>query len=300
MSDFNFMTDMADERVDTYKKINNSEEIDGVKVENKVDGKISTTIVEILNENGANIIGKDIGKYITISLDDIIYIDDETKTKLIENISTVILELISDKKSIFVVGLGNRSVTPDSIGPKVVDKVNLTRHIIKYMPELAEDYSREISSITPGVLGTTGIETSDIIIGIIDKTKPDLVIVIDSLASLSMDRLGKTVQLSNTGITPGAGVNNKRQGLNESTLGVPVIAIGVPTVVDIATITNEVIDKLIEEDKSVNMGAKTKEERYSSLAKALDTENYIVTPKEIDDVVTKISDIISASLNSSL
>lgn len=297
MSGFNFMTDMADERVNAYKKINNSEEIDGVKVENKVDGKISTSIVEILNENGAKVIGKDIGKYFTISLGDIIYIDNETKDKLVKSISTVLSELISDKKSIFIVGLGNRRVTPDRIGPNVVDKVNITRHIIKYMPELAEDYSREISAVTPGVLGTTGIETSDIIIGIINKTKPDLVIVIDSLASLSVDRLGKTVQISNTGITPGAGVNNKRQGLNESTLGVPVIAIGVPTVVDMATITNEAIDKLIEEDKNINMGNKTTEERYSILAKALDTENYIVTPKEIDDVVVKISDIISDSLN---
>lgn len=300
MSDFNFMTDMADERVDIYKKINNSQDIDGVKTETKKDGSVTTNIVEILNENGEHAIGKTIGKYITISLQDVMYIDDETKTKVKKSVSDVVNSFIEDKKCILVIGLGNRSVTPDCIGPKVVQNVNLTRHIIKYMPEYAEKDGREISAIIPGVLGTTGIETSDIIMGIIDKVKPDLIIAIDSLASLSVDRLGKTVQITNTGITPGAGVNNKRAGLTIETLGVPVIAIGVPTVVDIATITNEAINKLMEDNSNINIGNMKKEEIYGALAKALDTENYIVTPKEIDDIVTKMADIISTSLNFSL
>ncbi len=300
MSDFNFMTDMADERVNTYKKKNNSEDIDGISSQTKVDGNILTTIVDVLNEKGKNSIGKDIGKYITIEIKDVIYIDNETKNRLVEIISTEISNLIENKKNIFVIGLGNRSVTPDCIGPKVVDSVNITRHIIKYMPQYTNKDTREISAIVPGVLGTTGIETSDIVMSIIDKIKPDIVIAIDSLASLSVERLGKTVQISNTGITPGAGVNNKRAGLTENTLGVPVIAIGVPTVVDIATITNEAIDKLIEEDSNIDMGQKTKDERYRKLADVLNTENYIVTPKEIDDVVTKMAGIISKSLNASL
>lgn len=300
MSDFNFMTDMADERVNTYKKKNNSEDIDGISSQTKVDGNILTTIVDVLNEKGKNSIGKDIGKYITIEIKDVIYIDNETKNRLVEIISTEISNLIENKKNIFVIGLGNRSVTPDCIGPKVVDSVNITRHIIKYMPQYTNKDTREISAIVPGVLGTTGIETSDIVMSIIDKIKPDIVIAIDSLASLSVERLGKTVQISNTGITPGAGVNNKRAGLTENTLGVPVIAIGVPTVVDIATITNEAIDKLIEEDSNIDMGQKTKDERYKKLADVLNTENYIVTPKEIDDVVTKMAGIISTSLNASL
>lgn len=300
MSDFNFMTDMADERVNTYKKKNNSEDIDGISSQTKVDGNILTTIVDVLNEKGKNSIGKDIGKYITIEIKDVIYIDNETKNRLVEIISTEISNLIENKKNIFVIGLGNRSVTPDCIGPKVVDSVNITRHIIKYMPQYTNKDTREISAIVPGVLGTTGIETSDIVMSIIDKIKPDIVIAIDSLASLSVERLGKTVQISNTGITPGAGVNNKRAGLTENTLGVPVIAIGVPTVVDIATITNEAIDKLIEEDSNIDMGQKTKDERYKKLADVLNTENYIVTPKEIDDVVTKMAGIISKSLNASL
>lgn len=300
MSDFNFMTDMADERVNTYKKINNSENIDGVKSETNIDGNISTTVVDILDENGANNIGKDIGRYVTIELKDVIYIDDETKDRVIKKLSAVISELITGKKSVFVIGLGNRSVTPDCIGPKVVDNVNLTRHIIKFMPEYVDKNTREISGITPGVLGTTGIETSDIVMGVIEKVKPEVVIAIDSLASLSVERLGKTVQISNTGITPGAGVNNKRAGLTQSTLGIPVIAIGVPTVVDMATITNEAIDKLKEEDKDISIGEKTRDERYTTLAKVLNTENYIVTPKEIDDVVTKMANIISTSLNVAL
>lgn len=313
----NFRTDMADERVDTYKRVNNLTEIDGVKVETKTNDPVTTTIVDVLNENGANALSKEIGKYITMEIKDIKYLDEETKNKVVTELSNEIKLLIGEDKtkSILVVGLGNVYVTPDSLGPKVIQSVDITRHLINFAKELVEPGTRCVSGISPGVLGTTGIETSEIITSVSSTVKPDIVIAIDSLASQSIHRLGTTIQLSNTGITPGAGVRNQREGINKNTLNVPVIAIGVPTVVDMATITNEAIDKMIDNTKQKienGEGSINKEDaykiinmfddnnRYSMIANVLDTENYIVTPKEIDEVIQIVSDIISSGINMSV
>lgn len=210
-----------------------------------------------------------------------------------------------------IVGLGNINITPDALGPKVVSYVNVTRHLLKYAKDLITEPVNEISAISPGVLGTTGIETEEIIHAITQNVNPDIIIAIDSLASMSVSRVGKTIQLSNTGITPGQGVGNTREGLNEKTLGRKVIAIGVPTVTDMATITNDAIDKVItsigDEIKNYTdnvrpLSNKTmellySENRYSKIASILHTENYIVTPKEIDAVILKISEIIASSIN---
>lgn len=312
----NFRTDMADERVDEYKKVNNLSNIDGVKVETKEDDYITITTVDVLNENGANALSKEIGKYITIEVKDIKYLDEIQKDKVSLELSNQIKKFIGEdkKKSILVVGLGNESVTPDSLGPDVIKNVDITRHLINFASELVEPDTRSVSGISPGVLGTTGIETSEIITSVSSTVKPDIVIAIDSLASKSINRLGQTIQLSNTGITPGAGVRNQRQGINSKTLNVPlVIAIGVPTVVDMATITNEAIDKIIENTKSnvdsltqSNTGSKDNitsifedKNRYNEIAKVLDTENYIVTPKEIDEIILIVSSIISSAINRS-
>ena len=253
MSDkyINFKTDMADERVDTYKRVNNLTEIDGVKVESKNDEIVTTTTVDVLNENGATALSKEIGKYITMEIKDIKYLEEKDKNKIINTLSNEIKNLIGEDKtkSILVVGLGNIYVTPDSLGPKVVQSVDITRHLINFAKDLVEPDTRSVSALSPGVLGTTGIETSEIITSVCNEVKPDIVIAIDSLASSSINRLGTTIQLSNTGITPGAGVRNKREGINQNTLNVPVIAIGVPTVVDMATITSEAIDKMVEVTK---------------------------------------------------
>lgn len=319
----NFRTDMADERVDTYKKVHNLSEIDGIKVESKKIDKINTTIVDVLNDNGKKAVGKDIGKYITIEVQSIEYIEEIDKEKIISEISNNIQTLLKsvvekaqENTSILIVGLGNEYVTPDALGPKVVSYVDVTRHLMKYAKEYMDPKTKEISAISPGVLGTTGIETLEIIASIVSKIKPDLIIVIDSLASMSVSRVGKTIQLSNTGITPGAGVGNKRKTLDEQSLGVPVIAIGVPTTVDMATITNEAIDKLTKKLKTeantyMNHGIDInkvneifelfeKDNRYSMIANVLDTENYIVTPKEIDDLINDISEIIASSINIAL
>ncbi len=318
----NFRTDMADERVDTYKRVHNLSEIDGIKVDSKINGKINTTIVDVLNENGKQAVGKEIGKYVTIEIQDVEYLEESEKETLINELGNN-LEILVDSvlnnqenKSILIVGLGNETVTPDALGPKVVSYVDITRHLLKYAKEYVEPGTKEISGISPGVLGTTGIETSEIITSIINKISPNLVIAIDSLASMSVSRVGKTIQLSNTGITPGAGVNNKREALDKNSLGIPVIAVGVPTVVDMATITNEAIDKLTDNIKSeattyMNHGIdsdKVKEiielfendNRYTMIANVLNTENYIVTPKEIDSIIAKISEIIASGINTAL
>lgn len=319
MSDkyINFKTDMADERVDTYKRVNNLTEIDGVKVESKNDEIVTTTTVDVLNENGATALSKEIGKYITMEIKDIKYLEEKDKNKIINTLSNEIKNLIGEDKtkSILVVGLGNIYVTPDSLGPKVVQSVDITRHLINFAKDLVEPDTRSVSALSPGVLGTTGIETSEIITSVCNEVKPDIVIAIDSLASSSINRLGTTIQLSNTGITPGAGVRNKREGINQNTLNVPVIAIGVPTVVDMATITSEAIDKMVEvtKQKIENGDNSVKKEqiekvinifnddnKYNMIANVLDTDNFIVTPKEIDDVIQIVSDLISDGINMSI
>ena len=312
-----FRTDMADERVDTYKRVNNLTKVDGIKVESNTKDGVITTVVDVLNENGEKAVSKKIGRYITMEVQDINYLDENGKENVQNIIATQLKALIGDdkNKSIFVVGLGNIAVTPDALGPKVVKQIDITRHLLNYAKELVSENTRAVSAISPGVLGTTGIETSEIVISIVEKIKPDMLIVIDSLASGSIHRIGNTIQISNTGITPGEGVRNKREGINEETLGIPVIAMGVPTVVDMATITNEAIDKMIENAKNelnnysndknksniLNaFSALEQDTRYDMIANLLNTQNYIVTPKEIDDVITSVSDLIASGINMAL
>lgn len=312
-----FRTDMADERVDEYKKTNNLSDIDGIKVETQNLNSVKVTTVDVLNENGKNAVGKDIGKYITIQIKDVEYLNEKAKEEIIDELAKQINILVGNNlDSIMIVGLGNEYVTPDSLGPKVISFINVTRHVIKYAKELVEDETREISAISPGVMGMTGIETEEIVESIIGYVKPKMLIVIDSLASLSVSRLGKTIQLGNTGITPGAGIGNKRQGLNFENLKIPVIAIGVPTVVDQATITNEAIDIVIKNVENealnyMNHGIdvnKIKDvfklfdntNRYNMIANILQTQNFIVTPKEIDTIIAKISEIIASGINKAI
>lgn len=311
----NFRTDMADERVDTYKRVHNLSEVDGIKVESNTSNGVITTVVDVLNENGEKAVQKEIGKYITIEIKDFTTLDDEEVDEISNVLSEQIKTLIDSNidKSILVVGLGNEAVTPDALGPKVIKNVSVTRHILNFAKDLAQPNTREVSAIAPGVLGTTGIETSEIISSIVKSSNPDMLIVIDSLASSSIHRVGNTIQLSNTGITPGAGVRNKREGINQKSMGIPVIAIGVPCVVDMATITNEAIDKMLDSAKeeltefSNKIIEKKKvdsifeflerDTRYDMIANILNTDNYIVTPKEVDDLINDMSSIIADGIN---
>ena len=214
---------------------------------------------------------------------------------------------ISKKDGILIVGLGNKEVTPDALGPKVIQEIDITRHILTYEPQILKDDTRPVSAVSPGVLGTTGIETLEIIKGIVDNVKPKMLIVIDSLASKSIERISSTIQISDTGIVPGAGVGNKRKELSKNTLGIPVIAIGVPMVVDLATITDDClnlfISKLQTEAKSNDYLNKLKEQdNYEEIKEALipNDFNMIVTPKEIDDLIENMGSVVARGINFSI
>ena len=206
-----------------------------------------------------------------------------------------------------VVGLGNIYVTPDALGPKVINDIEVTRHMIKYLPQYVKEGARNVSAISPGVLGTTGIETVEILKGIVENIHPKLIIVIDALASRSIERISSTVQISDTGIVPGAGVGNTRKEISQRTLGVPVVAIGIPTVVETAVLVNDSLDlfisKLQDEAKSNDYLNKLKNnDNYEEIKEALNPSDYnmIVTPKEIDELINNMANVVAKGINLSL
>ena len=306
---YNFRTDLADERTDIYKKNNHIEEnIDGIETNIREEGKIKITEVKITNENGENAIGKPIGNYITIDINKLkVATDEEIENYgniLAEELKKLVDKHVEKKDEILVVGLGNIYVTPDSLGPKVINEIDVTRHILKYMPGVLEEGTRSVSAVSPGVLGTTGIETLEIITGIVKNINPKLIIVIDALASRSMDRISSSIQLADTGIVPGAGVGNTRKELSKRTLKIPVIALGIPTVVESAVLVNDCLNlfigKLQEEAKSNDYLNQLKEkDNYEEIKQALIPNDYnmIVTPKEIDELIENMKDVVARGIN---
>lgn len=306
---YNFRTDLASERRDIYKKANKLEEIDGIEAnQEEISENIIVERVKITNESGEKAIGKPKGNYITIDIKNLKLARDEEISKAQDTVSTelrnIIGEHVDKKGEILVVGLGNEYVTPDSLGPKVINEVDVTRHLIKYLPKYVDESTRMVSAIAPGVLGTTGIETVEILKGIVDNIKPKMLIVIDALASRSIERISSTVQISDTGIVPGAGVGNVRNEISINTLGIPVIAIGIPTVVETAVLVNDSLDLFIEklqtEAKSNDYLNKLREQdNYEEIKEALIPKdfNLIVTPKEIDDLIENMKDVVAGGIN---
>ena len=266
-----FRTDLALERRDIYNKANNLEsDLPGIECEEeKPNDKISITRVNIKDEEGEKALGKAIGEYITLDIKDMKYMEDDELKEISNSISDelkkVLEKHIDVSDSVLIVGLGNEYVTPDSLGPKVANNLEVTRHIIKYCPQFVKEGTREISAVSPGVLGVTGIESLEIIKGIVENVNPKLVIAIDSLCSKDMNRISNSIQIADTGIVPGGGVGNKREEISEKTLGVPVVAIGVPTVTMFP-----------------------------------DDMEFIVTPKEIDKLIKNMSEVIAEAVNMSL
>jgi len=306
----NFNTDLADERQDIYKKANKIEDKkEGIETENEDIGKdIKVSRVKIVNEAGANAIQKPIGNYITIDIKNLKIAEKDEIQKASEAVTTELKALIekhvNKEGDILVVGLGNAYVTPDSLGPKVVKDIDITRHLLKYAPEYIEPNTRPVTAIAPGVLGTTGIETVEIIKGIVDNINPKLIIVIDSLASKSIERISSTVQIADTGIVPGAGVGNARNEISKNTLNIPVIAIGVPMVVEAATIASDSIDLFIEKlqqeaQSNEHLNQLREVNKYELIREALIPKDYnlIVTPKEIDDLIENMKDVIARGIN---
>jgi spore protease len=238
------------ERTDTVEQEENLSQIEGVIIKEKEVNDIKISLVEITSE-GEKHLGKKPGRYLTMEVQGIRQQDTELQHKVEEVFANEFSQFlkgmgIKKEDSCLVVGLGNWNVTPDALGPMVCENLLITRHLYELQPENVEEGYRSVSALAPGVMGLTGIETSDIIFGIVEKTKPDFVIAIDALASRSIERVNSTIQISDTGIHPGSGVGNKRKELSKATLGIPVIAIGVPTVVDAVSITSDTIDFILK------------------------------------------------------
>lgn len=301
-------------------------EIPGVEISNKTfdngdGGEINVTRVEILNEEGESNMGKPKGNYITIECDEIKENSPTVHEKVIDILSKAIGELLPEKKgdtlSVLVIGLGNSFATPDTLGPKVVNQVFVTRHVAIRAPELMDEGLAQLSSFAPSVMGLTGIETAEVIKGVAENVKPDCIIAIDALAARHVSRINSTIQISDTGIAPGAGVGNKRKELNEHTIGCKVIAVGVPTVVDTATLVTDAIRNTInvlkyEHEEDVKEGKAEKNSAFVNLFENLsDEENYqlisetlpqelsslFVTPKEIDSIMEYLASIVSNGIN---
>lgn len=260
-----------------------AQELQGAKFfESDISG-FKYQILTVTSEGAAEKLGKPIGKYCTIEIDPVMRRDVDAFQRGVKAISCLLKQFIpfdSIASPVMLVGLGNRAITPDSIGPLVLESSLVTRHLKQNMPK---DFAafRDVSAVTPGVLGTSGIESSDYIKSLAEDTSPDFLIAIDALAARSMSRLCRTVQISNTGITPGSGVGNSRAALNETSLGIPVIAVGVPTVVDVQTIF-------------ADFGGEQLENRSEDLSKM------IVTPRSIDSEVSSISRLVGYSINVAL
>lgn len=299
---FNFRTDMADERLAECKK---EGDVSGISLEcYKREEKIQITKVKVLNEEGKKKIGKEIGTYVTLEVQDIEIVKKEDLEKISKALAKEIEELIKNFKKILVVGLGNEDSTVDSIGPKVIKDLKITRHLKKYAPtEYSKPEEREISGIAPGVLGTTGIETSEILKGIVQKINPDAIIAIDALISKDISRLFRTIQICNTGIVPGAGIGNARKEISKKTMGIPVIAIGVPTLVEAATIVADSISLIatqFEEFKQIKDASK--EDKYRLIKAVLEASKYnlAVTPKEVDELAENMKIIIANGINENI
>ncbi len=309
---FQVRTDLAVEARELYSK-EKKREVPGVEVKKEEGEKISIVRVKVLDEIGEKYMGKAKGNYITIEVPGLKHPDEDLKDEISQQIAKELKALINNTESTksLIVGLGNWNVTPDALGPKVVERVLVTRHFFINYNKQSDETFANVSALSPGVMGLTGIETGEIIKGVVEKTNPDLVICIDALASRNMNRISTTIQISDTGISPGSGVGNKRLGLNKEYLNVPVISIGVPTVVDAATMVNDTMDLIIHSMKSeAEVGTEfyrilediSKDEKYSLIKEVLEPfmPNTIVTPKEIDELIDNLAIILANGVNMAL
>lgn len=274
-------TDLALEARESFA--GSDTEVHGVVVEEEYDEKrdIRLTRVQIVSERGAREMGKPMGNYLTLEAPGMAAPDEDYHREISEALAGYLKELMGEEKerSILVAGLGNRDVTPDALGPKTISNLLITRHLIREYGKdvMGTKHCSQISGIVPGVMAQTGMETSEIISGIIEQTKPDLLIVIDALAARSTKRLSRTIQLTDTGIQPGSGVGNHRGSLTEESLGIPVIAIGVPTVVEAAAIIYDAQGNCEQMPPHLN--------------------GMFVTPKNIDETIKQLSFTLSEALN---
>lgn len=278
-----FRTDLAVEAIENHKT---AAALPHVRQSDRTLEGFAVHEVRILSEDAAREIGKPQGRYLTLELDALIRREEDAFPRACKALSTLLRELLPHPNDgpVLIAGLGNRMITPDAIGPQTADHVIATRHLVAQSPAIFADW-RPVSALTPGVLGQTGVETGEVICGVLDRVRPAAVIAVDALAAGRLSRLLRTVQLADTGITPGAGVGNARAALNEETLGVPVIAVGVPTVVDGATLAHEISSQLGQ-----------------PACEALDdlSQPVMITTRDIDREVADISRMIGYAVNMAL
>ncbi len=285
-----------------------SEEIPGVIVETVEEDEVVITTVNITTPEAERIMGKNQGTYITIEAQGLRYKNTPLQEKIMKKLGQKLVGLVELPKNamVLVIGLGNRNITPDALGPRAVEKIVVTRHLQEMLSPELKGGVRSVCAIAPGVLGITGMETTEIVQGIVSKIKPDLVIAIDALAAASSRRVLTTVQLANTGISPGSGVGNKRFGLNKHSLGVPVIAIGVPTVVHASTIAMDTIDVLQEHAPFAryfkSMEHLSEEDRRTIVGQVLPEllSDLMVTPKEVDRFIEDIGVVVAGGINQAM
>lgn len=278
-----FRTDLAVEAIENHKT---AAALPHVRQSDRTLEGFAVHEVRILSEDAAREIGKPQGRYLTLELDALIRREEDAFPRACKALSTLLRELMPHPNDgpVLIAGLGNRMITPDAIGPQTADHVIATRHLVAQSPAIFADW-RPVSALAPGVLGQTGVETGEVICGVLDRVRPAAVIAVDALAAGRLSRLLHTVQLADTGITPGAGVGNARAALNEETLGVPVIAVGVPTVVDGATLAHEISSQLGQ-----------------PACEALDdlSQPVMITTRDIDREVADISRMIGYAVNMAL
>ena len=278
-----FRTDLAVEAIENHKS---AAALPHVRQSDRTLEGFAVHEVRILSEDAAREIGKPQGRYLTLELDALIRREEDAFPRACKALSTLLRELLPHPNDgpVLIAGLGNRMITPDAIGPQTADHVIATRHLVAQSPAIFADW-RPVSALAPGVLGQTGVETGEVICGVLDRVRPAAVIAVDALAAGRLSRLLRTVQLADTGITPGAGVGNARAALNKETLGVPVIAVGVPTVVDGATLAHEISSQLGQ-----------------PACEALDdlSQPVMITTRDIDHEVADISRMIGYAVNMAL
>ncbi len=300
MSCFQVRTDLALEARESIGKA--EEELRGITVEeyDREEIQVHITRVVISSKNGAKAMNKPMGNYITLEAPAMQEADDDYHREISQELAKQIRSIlpgVDTEQSILVVGLGNRDVTADALGPGVIDNLFVTRHIVKEYGKAAYNKERMnmVSGIVPGVMAATGMEAAEIVKGVVEQTQPDLVIVVDALAARSTKRLNRTIQVTDTGIQPGSGVGNHRNALTKDNLGVPVIAVGVPTVVDAATIVADAVEKIERERREQERIIRTDSIRTMS-----ELNNMYVTGKNIDEIIKRLSFTISEALNIAL
>lgn len=278
----------------------------GVVVEEKQMGDVKVTRVRVETEAASRALGKKQGTYVTLEVQRAYCKDAKSEQRLIHLLAEQISEMIPREGTVLVVGLGNRSSTPDALGPRTVEGVFVTRHMRDMMTDEAMQSVRSVCSFAPGVLGVTGIETAEILRGVVEHVQPAVVIAVDALASSSSERIATTVQLSDTGIHPGSGVGNRRFGIDEESMGVPVIAIGVPTVIYASTIALDILHGLERTGQVAcrfARGERVTEQRRRAILRdnMPDTlSQLMVTPRDIDRLIADMARIISRSINKAL